>query len=88
MHAAGPTITHVHAKITPVKRSYEPGMKVSYDAGSKRVVVAFRGRIKVLPGTFETEGAGTEAGEFHCRTQGWKPNDQAHADAKRVRSLF
>lgn len=88
MHAAGHTIAHVHAKIKPVKRTYEPGMKISYDAVSKRVIVAFRGRITVLSGTFETEAEGTEAGEFHCRTHGWKPNDHAHADAKRVRTLF
>lgn len=63
-------------------------MKISYDATSKRVVLAFRGRITVLPGTFETEAEGTEAGEFHCRTLGWKPHDQARDAARRVRSLF
>lgn len=88
MHAAGHSITHVHAKIKPVKRSYEPGMKVSYDPASKRVVVAFRGKITVLPGTFETEIEGTEAGEVHCRLHGWQPSDKIHAAAKRVRSVF
>lgn len=88
MHACSHTITHVHAKIKPVKRSYEPGMKISYDAVSKRVVVAFRGRITVLSGTFETEKEATEAGEFHCRTHGWRPSDQTHTTANRVRSPF
>lgn len=71
-----------------MKRSYEPGMKVSYDSDSKRVVVAFRSRITVVPGTFETEAEGIAAGEFYCRTHGWRPSDQTHATAKRVRSPF
>jgi hypothetical protein len=80
--------THIHARIKPVKRTYEPGMKVSYDPVSKRVVVAFRGRITVLAQDYETEAEGTKAGELHCRTHGWSPNDQVNASPKRMRTLF
>lgn len=69
-----------------MKRSYEPGMKISYDPSSKRVVVAFRGRITVLPDTFDSEALGTEAGEFHCRSHGWSPAD--HTGKISLRTLF
>jgi hypothetical protein len=55
--------------------SYEAGMKITYDATSKRVVIAFRGRITVLPGTYESEGEAIGAGELFCRRQGWVPID-------------
>ncbi len=50
-------------------------MKVTYDPTSQRVVVAFRGRITVLPGSYDTETKGIAAGETHCRGQGWKLQD-------------
>ena len=87
MHTTPHFITHIHAKIKPVKRSYEPGMKVTYDASSKRVIVAFRGRISVLPDAYESEAQGTAAGEFHCRTLGWNPQARPH-QARPFRALF
>jgi len=59
-----------------MKPSYEPGMKINYDPVSKRVVVAFRGRIVVLPDSYESEPAGIAAGETYCHRQGWKPRDK------------
>lgn len=69
-------------------KTYEPGMKIKYDPRSKRVVVAFRGRITVLPGEHDTEALGIAAGEAHCRTHGWDPSPNQHAGHRRVRSLF
>lgn len=54
-------------------RAYEPGMKITYDPSSQRVVVIFRGRITVLPDLYETESAALKAGESHCRRLGWAP---------------
>jgi hypothetical protein len=59
-----------------VKAGYEPGMKVNYDPNSKRVIVAFRGRIIVLPDLAETEAAGIAAGESYCRVHGWSPAER------------
>ena len=70
-----------------MKPTYEPGMRITYDATSKRVVVAFRGRISVLPETYESEDKGTAAGEGFCRHQGWKPQDQDKRDRK-FRSMW
>jgi hypothetical protein len=58
-----------------MKPTYEAGMKITYDATSKRVVVAFRGRISVLPGNYESETDGIKAGELYCRQHGWVPSD-------------
>lgn len=71
-----------------MKSSYEPGMKISYDPGTKRVVVAFRGRITVLPDTAETEAAAIAAGERHCHNLGWAPSDKDSTRKKHFRSLF
>lgn len=71
-----------------MKASYEPGMKINYDAGSKRAVVAFRGRITVLPDTLETEAEAVAAGERLCRQLGWIPTDSASGHKKHFRSLF
>jgi hypothetical protein len=77
----------VHAKPYPVKSTYEPGMKISYDKISKRVVVAFRGRITVLPETYDVEETGIAAGEGHCRHLGWRPLERVKP-ARQLRSLF
>ena len=53
---------------------YEAGMRVIYDAQSQRVIVNFRGRVVVVPGSYEDEHTGKLAGEAHCRTLGWAPN--------------
>lgn len=53
--------------------NYEPGMEVLYDAPCQRVILHFRGRVIVLPGTYDDEGAGRLAGEQHCRRLGWIP---------------
>lgn len=71
-----------------MKSSYEPGMKISYDPGTKRVVVAFRGRITVLPDTQETEAAAITAGERHCQKLGWVSSDTDSIRKKHFRSLF
>lgn len=54
--------------------AYETGMKVVYDAPSQRVIVNFRGRVIVVPGTYADERAGRLAGERHCRELGWVPS--------------
>ncbi len=54
--------------------NYEPGMKIVYDAPSKRVVVSFRGRITVLPEPCDTVAEATAAGERFCSLQGWSPH--------------
>ena len=56
-----------------MKNTYEIGMKINYDPVSKRAVVAFRGRITVLPIAYETESEAFAAGESHCRSLGWAP---------------
>lgn len=71
-----------------VKPSYEHGMKITYDPGTKRVVLAFRGRITVLPDVYETEALGAAAAELYCRSHGWKPTEQGSTGAKRLNSLF
>jgi hypothetical protein len=68
--------------------TYEPGMKITYDQTSKKVVVAFRGRITVLPEICETEEDGLKAGEKFCRGQGWKPDEQGKPKKTFFKSLF
>ncbi len=67
---------------------YEPGMTITYDASSKRVVIAFRGRIAVLPGTFDTEAMGKAAAETHCMKLGWNPANRAERNGGRLRTVF
>lgn len=62
-----------------MRASYEHGMKITYDAVSRRVVVAFRGRIFVLQDRYDTEQAGVAAGESQCRRLGWQPQDAGKA---------
>jgi len=88
MHLPTQPATPVHTKTKPVKRAYEPGMKVTYDPSSKRVIVAFRGRITVLQEAFETEAQGVAGGELHCRALGWTPNEAAATEKSRFRALF
>jgi hypothetical protein len=71
-----------------VKGNYEPGMKIKYDPTAKRVVVAFRGRITVLPESYDTELEGISAAEFHCRQRGWNPSEQGPTTRKTLTSLF
>lgn len=52
---------------------YETGMKLVYDAHTKRMVVSFRARLTVLPATYESEQEAIQAGEQFCRQHGWKP---------------
>jgi hypothetical protein len=54
-------------------KGYEAGMKVTYEPRSRTVIVAFRGRLQVLPGRYESESEGLSAGESFCRLQGWHP---------------
>jgi len=70
-----------------MKNVYEPGMKITYDPVSRRVVVSFRGRITVLPVFCRTEAEAIVAGEAHCRTQGWVPTTQS-GKANAFRSLW
>lgn len=65
--------------------TYENGMKVTYDPVSGRVIVAFRGRISVLPASFDSEIDAIQAGETHCRSLGWVPAPKENAD-RRFRS--
>lgn len=70
-----------------MKRGYEPGMKITYDPKSKRVVVAFRGRITVLPDLFENEELAIAGGEHHCRLLGWNAQDK-ETSKRKLRSLW
>ncbi len=71
-----------------MKPTYEPGMKVTYEPRSKRVVVAFRGRITVLPDPCETEAQAVAAGEAYCRRAGWNPADPAMDGQKLLRGRW
>jgi len=73
--------------VAPMKSAYEPGMKISYDPVSMRVVVAFRGRITVLPQTCITEAEAIALGESHCRHFGWKAADH-EKKSRKFRSLW
>lgn len=55
---------------------YETGMKVLFDAPSQRVIVNFRGRVIVLPGSYDDERSARLAGEHLCRQLGWVPSSQ------------
>jgi len=63
-------------------------MKVTYDAVSKRVIVAFRGRITVLPDIYDSEAQGSAAGEIYCRNLGWNPREQVGSGKKQLRWIF
>ena len=76
MHASQQPRAQIYERIRPVKSNYEPGMKISYYATSRRLVIAFRGRITVLPEIYEHEDAAIKAGEAHCRQLGWNPEEQ------------
>lgn len=65
------------------KTDYETGMKMLYDPISRRMVVSFRGRLTVLPSTYDDEAEAIEAGELHCREQGWAPQKDKQAGAVR-----
>ncbi len=56
------------------KKNYETGMKITYDQKAKTAMVAFRGRVTVLPGPYTTEGEAVNAGEKHCKANGWDEN--------------
>ena len=68
-------------------RSYETGMKVNYDPDTGRVIVAFRGRIVVLPEQFDSECAGVAEGENYCRRNGWSPGEHDRS-SRRLRSAW
>jgi len=51
--------------------SYEPGMRISYDAASKLVTITFGGRVITLNGEYETERDAVKVAEDHCRRNGW-----------------
>ncbi len=88
MHTRPHTASHFHEKAQRVKPSYESGMKITYDAASKRTIVAFRGRITVLPETYEFEAQGIAAGELYCRRHRWDPHEQAAPAKNSFRSLY
>lgn len=69
------------------KAVYEPGMKITYDPVSKRVLVAFRGRISVLPDAVESEADAVSAGESYCVRHGWNPAEKARRNMN-FRSLW
>lgn len=63
--------------MTLQKPEYEAGMKVVYDSQSRRVIVNFRGRVHVLPDTYDNERDAVSAGERHCTHLGWNREDGA-----------
>lgn len=52
---------------------YEAGMKITFEARSRLVMVRFRGRLVLLPGRYGREDEAVDAGEAFCRQQGWRP---------------
>ena len=66
---------------------YETGMKITYDFVSKRAVLSFRGRLVVLPATFETEAEAKASAESYCRRHGWNPASNAFR-APKLRSAW
>ena len=52
-------------------KNYETGMRITFDPRAKSVAVAFRGRVTVLAGPFDSETAAVAAGEAFCVKQGW-----------------
>jgi hypothetical protein len=88
MQSSAHSTIQVRERIHPVNPTYEPGMKITYDQTSKRVVVAFRGRITVLPETYETDVEGLKAGEKFCRKQGWNPAEQGKPKKTFFKSWF
>jgi hypothetical protein len=46
-------------------------MRIAFDAATKCVTVAFRGRIVALPAAYDSECAAVSAGEDYCRARGW-----------------
>jgi hypothetical protein len=62
-------------------------MKISYERNSKRVIVAFRGRIMALPESYEDEESGIRAAERHCRLLGWNPEERKKSRNKFFRTM-
>jgi hypothetical protein len=88
MQTSARTSSPIHERILPVKPNYEPGMKIQYDPTSQRVIVAFRGKITVLPDTYDSEEKGIKAGEAHCHRHGWKPQDHGKTKKAYFKSWF
>ncbi len=61
--------------MSQTRSEYETGMNVVYEPQSRRVVVNFRGRVQVLPDSYDSEYEAVTAGELHCRDLGWRPHD-------------
>jgi hypothetical protein len=74
-----------------VPKNYEAGMRISFDAKTKNVSVAFRGKLTILPGPFPAEKEAIRAGEDFCRKHGWSaplpPDDRAGQSLLKHRKL-
>ncbi len=77
----------MNVAVAPVKTTYEPGMKISYDRVSMRAVVSFRGRIMALSQNCMSETEAVTQGEAHCRHLGWNLATQGNS-ARKFRSLW
>jgi len=55
----------------PMGKVYETGMRITFNAATRTVAVAFRGRLLTLPGIYPDERAAVTAGERYCMQQGW-----------------
>ena len=59
--------------------AYEPNMHIIYDAVSKSVVIVFRDALTIV-GPFATSREAYNAGEQHCRDNGWNDHSQRTPD--------
>ena len=62
--------------------TYEPGMRISLDPHTHKVMVAFRGRTVELPWRCDTREQAAHAGEAYCWQRGWRPSAKATAAAE------
>ncbi|TAK98615.1 MAG: hypothetical protein EPO08_18675 [Rhodospirillaceae bacterium] len=60
-------------------------MRVSYDRASMKVTVSFRGRIKMIDGTYASESEAISAGEMYCRRLGWQPETKSRSAVSMMR---
>ena len=72
----------------PMDKVYETGMRITFNAATRTVAVAFRGRLITLPGTYPDERAAVAAGEHYCMQQGWEDRPVPSRSLLRPRTVI
>jgi hypothetical protein len=62
--------------------AYEPGMEIAFDPETRKVTVAFRGRVRTFPTMLDNEADVRRAAEAYCRERGWNPSGEANPRAR------